>query len=144
MGKEGAPFGNQNARKHGFYSKFLTETEKMDMEDAGGIEGLEDEMALLRVKLGHLLEDHPDRIDLHMKAVGMIVRLARARRFLNPEDTDDLQNALTAVYKEVGIPLGIKFTPYPGDEKEEWSEVPAGAGTFDAYCHSSQGRSPAP
>lgn len=32
MANRGAPIGNQNALKHGFYSKFLTETEELKME----------------------------------------------------------------------------------------------------------------
>ena len=31
MGKRGAPIGNKNAVKHNFYSKFLTQTEKLEI-----------------------------------------------------------------------------------------------------------------
>lgn len=33
-GKRGAPTGNQNARKHGFYSRVLDEEEQLDFEQA--------------------------------------------------------------------------------------------------------------
>ncbi|GAJ06104.1 unnamed protein product, partial [marine sediment metagenome] len=45
--KRGAPKGNQNARKHGFYSKVLAEAEQFDFELASGVEGIDDEIALL-------------------------------------------------------------------------------------------------
>jgi len=34
-GKRGAPKGNQNARKHGFYSPVLTEEEKKTSKSSG-------------------------------------------------------------------------------------------------------------
>ena len=34
--RRGAPKGNQNARKHGFYSKVLDEAEQLDFELAAG------------------------------------------------------------------------------------------------------------
>ena len=43
--KPGAPKGNQNARKHGFYSKALDEAEKLQLEEARGIDGLDEEIA---------------------------------------------------------------------------------------------------
>jgi len=39
-GKRGAPEGNQNARKHGFYSRVLDEAEQIDFEQATGVEAL--------------------------------------------------------------------------------------------------------
>ena len=36
-GKRGAPKGNQNARKHGFYSKVLDESEQLDFALATGV-----------------------------------------------------------------------------------------------------------
>jgi len=43
--KRGAPKGNQNARKHGFYSQALNESEKLRLEQARGIEGIDEEIA---------------------------------------------------------------------------------------------------
>jgi uncharacterized protein YjcR len=49
--KRGAPRGNQNARKHGFYSRVLDDAEELDFEQATEVEGLDEEIALLRVKI---------------------------------------------------------------------------------------------
>jgi uncharacterized protein YjcR len=51
MAKRGAPRGNQNACKHGFYSQVLNEAEQLELERAKGIEGIAEEIALLRVKI---------------------------------------------------------------------------------------------
>ena len=62
--RRGAPRGNQNARKHGFYSKVLNEAEQLDLELVSGVEGIDDEIALLRVKIKSILEKDPENIRL--------------------------------------------------------------------------------
>ena len=58
-----------------------------------------------------LLEKHPDRIDLQMRAVNTLSRLIQARYKISPEEKKDLKDAITTVLKEVAIPLGLKFIP---------------------------------
>jgi hypothetical protein len=67
-GKRGAPPGNQNARKHGFYSRVLDDEERQDFEQATCVEGLDDEIALLRVKLKSVLRHDPENMKLIMQA----------------------------------------------------------------------------
>lgn len=107
MAKKGAPKGNQNARKHGFYSQALTEAEKLEMEEAVYIEGIDQEIALLRVKLRELVENEPGRIDLHLEAANTIARLVRTRYQISKEQKKSLKEAITKVLTEVAGPLGI-------------------------------------
>jgi uncharacterized protein YjcR len=53
--KRGAPNGNWNAFKHGFYSKRFKPLEIQDLDTALG-DGLEDEIALLRVIIRRVFE----------------------------------------------------------------------------------------
>ena len=53
--KPGAPEGNWNAFKHGFYSKRFRPLELSDLDTALG-DGLEDEIALLRVIIRRVFE----------------------------------------------------------------------------------------
>ena len=53
--KGGAPEGNQYARKHGFYSHIMSEEEQMDFDLATQVEGIDEEIALLRVKIKSLV-----------------------------------------------------------------------------------------
>ncbi|HEX7474951.1 MAG TPA: hypothetical protein VF318_03215 [Dehalococcoidales bacterium] len=80
--KRGAPFGNQNARKHGFYSKVLTERDQQNLSRAAAVKGLDDEIALLRVKLKSVVERDPDNLELISNAVVSIARLLTARNKL--------------------------------------------------------------
>ena len=105
--KRGAPKGNQNARKHGFYSRALTEAEKVELEEAGYVEGIDQEIAILRVKLRDLIENQPDRIELHLEAANTIARLVRTRYQISKEQKKSLKEAIAKVLTDVAIPLGI-------------------------------------
>jgi len=107
MTKKGAQPANQNARKHGFYSRALTEAEMVELDEAAYVEGLDQEIALLRVKLRELAENHPDRIDLHLEAANTIARLVRTRYQITGEQKRSLKDAIAKVLTEVAVPLGI-------------------------------------
>ena len=105
--KAGAPRGNQNARKHGFYSRVLDETEQADFEQATGIEGIDDEIALLRTKLKSLIAYEPQNINLIMQAINTLARLVRTRYNIGKEDKSGLRDAIGNVLKDIALPLGI-------------------------------------
>ncbi|MDD5039391.1 MAG: hypothetical protein PHN78_08790 [Dehalococcoidales bacterium] len=105
--RRGAPKGNQNARKHGFYSKTLDETERLDFELATSVEGIDDEIALLRVKIKSLLVRDPDNIKLIMQATNTLARLLRTRYNISREDKKGLKEAIGNVLKDIALPLGI-------------------------------------
>ena len=105
--KRGAPKGNQNARKHGFYSRVLDEAEQLDFELASGVEGIDDEIALLRVKIKSILENEPENIKLIMQATNALERLIRTRYKITKEQRKGLKEAIGNVLRDVALPLGI-------------------------------------
>jgi len=105
--KRGAPKGNQNARKHGFYSRVLDEAERFDFEVATTVEGLDEEIALLRVKIKSLLEYDPENMKLIMQAATTLARLIRTRYNIGKEDKEGLKEAIGNVLRDVALPLGI-------------------------------------
>lgn len=107
MKKKGGQPANQNARKHGFYSRALDEAESLELEEAGYIEGIDQEIALLRIKLRELVEDCPDRFDLQLEAANTIARLVRTRYQISREQKKSLKEAITKVLTEVAAPLGV-------------------------------------
>jgi len=111
VAKRGAQPGNQNARKHGFYSRALDEAEQIQLEEAAHIEGLDDEIAVLRLKFRQLLANHPERIDLQIKLANTLARLIRTRYNITPEQKNTLREAIATVLKDVAIPLGVQFIP---------------------------------
>jgi hypothetical protein len=106
--KRGAPKGNQNARKHGFYSKVLDEAEQLDFELAKGVDGIDGEIALLRVKIKSLLENDPENIKLLMRATESLARLIKTKYNISKEQKQGLKEAIGNVLRDIAIPLGIK------------------------------------
>ena len=109
--KKGAQPGNQNAHKHGFYSRVLQEAEKVELDEAATIEGLDQEIAILRLKMRDILQAHPERIDLQMQLAKTLARLIRTQHAITPEQKSSLKEAIKTVLKDVAIPLGIKYLP---------------------------------
>jgi hypothetical protein len=93
--------------KQGFYSHALTEAEKLLMEEAFELQGLDQEIVLLRLKLAELVENHPGRIDLQLTAANAIARLVKIRYQISKEQKNSLKEAISRVLTEVAAPLGI-------------------------------------
>ena len=71
------------------------------------VEGIDEEIALLRVKLRELLQNQPDRIDLHFETANIIARLVKTRYQISKEQKKSLKDAIAKVLTEVAVPLGI-------------------------------------
>ena len=105
--KRGAPKGNQNARKHGFYSKVLDEAEQLDFEQACGVNGMDDEIALLRVKIKSILTYDPENVKLIMQATNILARLIKTKYNISKDQKKGLKEAIGNVLRDVALPLGI-------------------------------------
>ncbi len=105
--KRGAPKGNQNARRHGFYAKVLDEAERLDFELASSVGGIDDEIALLRVKIKSILANDPENIKLIMQATNTLARLIRTRYNISKDQKKGLKEAIGNVLRDVALPLGI-------------------------------------
>ena len=108
----GAPRGNQNARKHGFYSKVLDAEEQRDFESATGVDGIDDEIALLRVKIKSIIRHDPENYKLIMQAINFLAILLRTRYNIGKRDRDGIKEAIFNVLRDVALPLGIIKTTF--------------------------------
>ena len=104
-----APKGKsqRKSRLQSFYSRALDEAEKLELEEASHIEGIDEEIALLRVKLRELLKEQPERIDLHFEAANIIARLVKTRYQITREQKKSLREAIQKVLTELAVPLGV-------------------------------------
>ena len=93
-------------KKHGFYSQALDEAERLELEEARGIDGIDEEIAILRVKLRELIAAKPERIDLHLKIANTIARLVTTRYNISKEQKKSLKEAITKVLTEIAILWG--------------------------------------
>ena len=78
--KRGAPFGNQNARKHGLYSKYLSPERVKKLEQVAKIDDLAHEIIIVRLILDTLLSDPNTSTDELYKAISMLTKLVNTNR----------------------------------------------------------------
>ena len=95
-------------RKSGFYDLAFDEAERLELEEARGIDGIDEEIALLRVKLRELIMAEPERFELHLKVANTIARLVTTRYNISKEQKRSLKEAIAKVLTEIAVPLGIK------------------------------------
>jgi hypothetical protein len=105
--KAGSSRGGQNVRKQGFYSRALDEAEQLDFELASGVNGIDDEIALLRVKIKTILGDEPKNLKLLVEATNALERLVRTRYRITKEQRKGLKEAIGNVLRDIALPLGI-------------------------------------
>ena len=99
---------NGKTVKRGFYGPALDETSRLMLEEASGIEGLDQEIAMLRLKLWDLVRNSPEKYDLHLKVATTIANLVKIRYSISKEQKKSLRVAITKVLTELAIPLGVK------------------------------------
>ena len=99
---------SQNSGRRGFYSRALDKAESLGFEEAESMEGLDEEIAVLRVKLREVIENDPDNIELALKAANTIARLVRTRYNITKEQRKSLKDAISNVLTEIALPLGVK------------------------------------
>jgi len=93
--------------KGGFYARALDEADQLDFELAAGVEGIDDEIALLRVKIKELLKNDPENVRLITQATNSLERLVRTRYNISKEQHKGLKDAIGNVLRDIALPLGI-------------------------------------
>ena len=96
--------------KQGFYAQALSEAERVLIPEAREMAGLDEEIALLRVKLATALAEHPDNMPLMLRAVELLVRAVAAEYRLSRKSQDNLAAAIDGVLKEIGATLFSNFS----------------------------------
>ena len=85
--KRGAPAGNQNARKHGLYSRIAPAQRRGDMDKALDMESLTQEAAMLRLLLVKLMENPDENLKEILQILRVLTPIVRLNLMI--EDDDD-------------------------------------------------------
>jgi hypothetical protein len=102
--KPGAQPGNQNALKHGFYSKALPHQDKLALAAASGLDGLDQELAVLRIKFRDLLTEDGQNLQLINQTASTLARLYHIKNIFSAADSAKLEAALNTVLESFLIP----------------------------------------
>ena len=89
----------------GFYQSALSEAERLALSEAAEMHGLDDEIAVLRVKLRTALEENPQDVKLMFKGLELLVKALAARYRLSQRAEDELSERVEAVLHDLGGPL---------------------------------------
>ena len=106
--------GNQNARKHGFYARHLTPDERLELAEATLVEGLDEEIALIRVKIQGILNYDPNNLELIARGMTTLASLIRTKYNLGKDDKNGLKEAVGNVLKDIALPLGLSLGNFIG------------------------------
>ena len=88
-----------------FYADVLSEASRVRLETAREMEGIDEEIALLRVKFRDLLAKNPERIELVYKGMDMLMKAVTARYKLSPKSRNDLNDSIVGVINGIGREL---------------------------------------
>ena len=110
----GGQLGNQNARTHGFYSKTLSPEQQEALQDAAVVDGIDQEIAVLRVKIASILENAPQNIDVLILAMSLLARLLQTKQLIDKKDQHKLGEAFQNVLRDIAAPLGFTLSKVEG------------------------------
>ena len=91
--KRGPPPGNQNARKHGYYSKVLTPGEQKLLPCMAGMRGLDREIEIGRVKLLSILATDPRNTKVLLRAFRSLVYMVRDQEIIDSHIREEAAHA---------------------------------------------------
>jgi hypothetical protein len=95
-------------RTHGFYSKVLTSEQQADYDQAVKVDGMDSEIALLRVKILSIIAHDPDNIKLLSYATNALARLIMTKYNISKTDKKGILEGVENVFRDVAVPWGIR------------------------------------
>ncbi len=86
----------------GFYASALTRAERARFPKARMAEGVDEEIALLRIRLHSLASEHPEQLELLLKGVASLVRAVALKYKLSDKPVEDLSRNIAGVLRGIG------------------------------------------
>jgi hypothetical protein len=101
------PNNKQNNPKPPFYQESLDSELQAIFIRAGSLEGVDDEISLMRFVIRRLLDNDPENIKMLIASVDLLAKLVKIRYTITPEQKQSLREAIQNIINDVGIPLGV-------------------------------------
>jgi hypothetical protein len=87
--------------KH-FYERALSAAEREGLDEARAVSGIDEEVALLRLRLREALEGQPEDWDVLLGGVRLLIQALLAQRRLSGQQAEDLSEALLVLLEGLG------------------------------------------
>ena len=88
-------------KQRSFYGRALSRAERAGLPAALELEGLDQEVAVLRLRLRTALKERPEELPLLLKGIEVLARLVAARYRLPKQDEQALEDKLKAMNDEI-------------------------------------------
>jgi hypothetical protein len=111
--KRGAQPGNQNARKHGFYSVNMSLQEINEFWQALNLESADPEIAALRVKLSSALRSAPDNPRVLAEASRLLAKWYRSKYCLVGQDNTEFKKLVRLFVSQINNKISGTNRSYP-------------------------------
>jgi hypothetical protein len=86
----------------------LDATERRDLDIANGVEGIDEEIALLRFEIKKSISGGDERnLLLLVKAASALEKLIRTRHRISADQKNSFKEAIGNVIKDILIPMGV-------------------------------------
>ncbi len=92
-------------RRRSFYSNALDEAERIELKSAVAVEGIDDEIAVMRIRIKKMLR-FADVEDL-TRCTNALCRMLATRYAIEGKSKRSLKAALGNVLRDIALPLGI-------------------------------------
>ncbi len=84
-----------------FYTSALTRAERTELPSAMSLEGLDGEIALLRIRLRRLAGNKPDEFALLLRGIGTLAKSLSVKYKLSSGSTEELEKEMLATVEEL-------------------------------------------
>jgi hypothetical protein len=83
-----------------FYDSVVSEGDRVALSLAGEVDGLDQEIAMLRFRLRQTLAEHPDNLKVMLKAVELLVKALAANYRLSQKNKNELTGRMKELLDE--------------------------------------------
>ena len=88
-----------------FYADVLSEANRARLENARALEGIDEEIAMLRIRLRDMMAANPENVHLIFKGMEMLSKTVSTRYKLSPKSQNDLTDSIAGVINGIGREL---------------------------------------
>lgn len=92
-------------RPRSFYSNALDEAERLELQTADSLDGIDSEIAVMRVRIKKLVRTAD--VDELTRCTNALCRMLMTRYAIEGKNKKSIKEALTNVLRDIAVPLGI-------------------------------------
>lgn len=92
-------------RRRSFYANVLDEAERQELKAAAALDGIDDEIALMRIRIKNLARS--EDIDDLTRCMNTLARLVATRFNVTKHEKRGIKKAMSNVLRDIALPLGI-------------------------------------